>query len=151
MTIVDFDISDRAALSAVMQRAFDPRYGEAWTDGQCIAILGMPGYALRMLKYGQQLAGFAMTRQVAQESELLLLAVDPRWRRRGLASLLLDDWQRRVAAANVVHLYLEMRADNEARALYEQSGFREIGLRPNYYRGNDGVMRDAVTMSKLID
>ena len=88
---------------------------------------------------------------MAQESELLLLAVDPQWRRRGMASLLLDDWQRRVAAANVVHLYLEMRADNEARALYEQSGFREIGLRPNYYRGNDGVMRDAVTMSKLID
>ena len=44
--------------------------------------------------------------------------------------------------------FLEMRSDNDAVHLYESAGFSECGRRPHYYRGGDGVVRDAITMRR---
>jgi ribosomal-protein-alanine N-acetyltransferase len=41
-----------------------------------------------------------------------------------------------------------MRTDNPARQLYDQMGFSIVGRRPDYYRGKDGKLRDAVTMQR---
>ena len=79
---------------------------------------------------------------------LLLLAVDPDWRGRGIGRLLMQDWQTWAAAQGADEYFLEMRADNDAVHLYLRSGFSEVGRRAAYYRGNDGKMRDAITMRR---
>jgi [ribosomal protein S18]-alanine N-acetyltransferase len=143
------------AIEALSARAFDPRYGEAWNKAQCLAVLALPGYRLRGAWYGDDpaggLTGFAIDRTVVDESELLLLGVDPAARRRGVATALLQDWETMARERGVTRLFLEMREDNEARALYEQFGFREIALRKAYYRGGDGLLRNAVTMDRTIE
>lgn len=147
------------AIDALSRRAFDPRFGEAWSKAQCLSVLAMPGYRLRGAwleqegseGQGRRLAGFAIIRSVGDESELLLLAVDPSARRQGVATALLQDWMNSAVEAGVVRVFLEMRTDNEARALYEAHDFFEVAVRPRYYRGNDGVMRDAVTMQRRLD
>ncbi len=148
------------AVEAISARAFDSRYGEAWNGAQCLAALALPGYRLRGawrgdrpgkaagLATGGGLLGFAIERTVVDESELLLLATDPATRRQGVARALLDDWLTMAIERRVTRLFLEMRKDNDARALYEIYGFRQIALRKGYYRGGDGLLRDAVTMER---
>ena len=142
------------AIEAVMCRAFDPTFGEAWSKAQCLSVLAYPGYALRGAWFGKDpaagLAGFAISRAVAGESELLLIAVDPDHRRAGVANALMDDWMELNQEKGVTRAFLEMREDNSARSLYEQWGFRDIAIRKAYYLGKDGVARNAVTMQKLI-
>ena len=137
------------AIDQIMQRAFDPRYGEAWNSAQVLATLAMPGYRLRGCWPGRadsHLAGFAITRIVAGESELLLLAVDPDARRRGVAAALMQDWIDTCRERGVDTAFLEMREDNDARHLYQRFGFCDVALRKSYYQGADGVARNAVTM-----
>lgn len=140
------------AVDQVMMRSFDPLYGEAWTRAQCLSLFALPGYQLRgILSPTAILAGFSVTRTVAGESELLLLAVDPNYRRTGLGSYLLHDWIDCCRLFNIERLFLEVRVGNPAIGLYEQCGFARLAVRPAYYRGADGLMRDAVTMQKLLD
>lgn len=151
--ITAIGIDHLAAVDRVMAAAFDPAYGEAWNSAQVLATLAMPGYRLRgaFVDGGEgDLAGFAITRAVAGESELLLLAVDPAVRRSGVASALMQDWLDICATLEVDTAFLEMRQDNPARALYRKFGFADAAVRKSYYRGADGVMRDAVTMKKSL-
>ena len=81
-----------------------------------------------------RIAGFAVARRVAEdESELLNLAVDPAFRRRGIARHLLRTLTARFAGA----LWLEVRESNiRARKLYETLGFTEMNRRRDYYRNS---------------
>lgn len=142
------DARDLPAVDAVMLAAFDPIFGEAWTSGQCLATFALPGYV--WLGAGGSgpgsLAGFALFRTIANESELLLLAVDPSHRSRGVGSSLIAAWLANCNDAKVSRCFLEVRADNLAHDLYLRSGFENVARRANYYRGADGILRDAITM-----
>jgi ribosomal-protein-alanine N-acetyltransferase len=140
-----------ADVDRIMQRAFDPRYGEAWSKAQCLALLALPGYRLSGLVSGKgKMLGFSISRYVAGESELLLIAVDPLFGRNGYGTILINDWIAHCRQNGINRMFLEVRADNPALTLYDKLGFTRLAVRPAYYRGGDGVMRDAVTMQKLI-
>jgi ribosomal-protein-alanine N-acetyltransferase len=62
--------------------------------------------------------------------------------------MLMDDWMAWAKEEGAEEYFLEMRADNDAVHLYERTGFSECGRRPAYYRGGDGVVRDAITMRR---
>jgi GNAT superfamily N-acetyltransferase len=78
----------------IMDAAFGARYGEAWTRSQCAGILPMAGVSLILADDGESgsAVGFSLFRSVANESELLLLAVSPNHRRRGVGRKLLQDF-----------------------------------------------------------
>lgn len=81
-------------------------------------------------------------RVVADEAELIEIAVAPRARRRGhgrrLIAHLVDDARGRGVGA----IHLEVRAGNRAaRALYTACGFIDVGRRRRYYAdGEDAVV-----------
>jgi ribosomal-protein-alanine N-acetyltransferase len=153
VTVGALGVDSLSAVDGISARAFDPRYGEAWNKAQCLAVLALPGYRLRGAWVGdpvQGLMGFCIDRTVAGESELLLLAVDPAARRQGVGAKLMTDWLGHARSQGVTRAFLEMREDNPARHLYDNFGFRPIAVRPAYYRGGDGILRDAVTMDCLI-
>jgi [ribosomal protein S18]-alanine N-acetyltransferase len=88
-------------------------------------------YDLTVAVCDGRVAGFAVARRLAEgESELLNLAVDPAFRRRGVG-------QRLVAQLSASHpgiLWLEVRESNAgAHKFYNSLGFREAGRRPDYY------------------
>src|SRR3546814_18830475 len=70
-------IDDLALVEPIMQAAFDPRYGEAWTRSQCAGVMAMPGVALTIAELDGRVAGFAIARTIMDEAALLLLAVAP--------------------------------------------------------------------------
>ncbi|MCA3594144.1 MAG: GNAT family N-acetyltransferase [Methylobacterium sp.] len=97
---------------------------------------------------GEFVTGFAISRVVAGEAELLTIALDPETRGRGLAKPLLAQHAQNVRRAGGEVLFLEVAEDNApALALYRGLGFREFGRRKAYYPGEPGGRRrDALTM-----
>ncbi|WP_448585644.1 GNAT family N-acetyltransferase [Thermaurantiacus sp.] len=140
------------AIEALSLRAFDPEYREAWSARQVAQVALDPGGLLDIARAGGELVGFALTRLLVHEAELLLCAVDPAWRRRGIASRLVAASAARAGRSGARRLLLEVRESNApARRLYETLGFRPVGVRPDYYRSATGLSIAAVTLSRTID
>lgn len=137
--------ADLGTVDTIMRRAFDPKYGEAWTRGQCLGIMAMPGVWLTLASMDGATVGFAMTRAMGDEAELLLLATDPGVRRSGVGGALLRSVLNDARDRAIKQLFLEVRADNEAIELYRLLGFVKVGERRGYYRGQSGQLYDAYT------
>lgn len=135
------------AVMLIMSEAFDPGYGEAWTEPQTLSMLALPGVWLSLAWVDDRPAGFALNRIIADEAELLLLAVSPRFRRRGIGLALIERSRTITRQRNGFRLHLEVRHNNPAIELYSKAGFRLVGRRPGYYRGIDGQIHDALTLS----
>ncbi|MCH2486588.1 MAG: GNAT family N-acetyltransferase [Erythrobacter sp.] len=143
----------------VMDDAFDPHWGEAWTRQQVAGSLAMPHtYALVIDSAGQvgiaagtcEPAGFALIRRAPGEEELLLIGVRPKFRRHGFGRRLLEAFFAEARRTQAQRVFLEMRANNPAQSLYAALGFERIGRRPDYYRLGDGSRIDAITFGKSL-
>ena len=133
---------------AIMDAAFDDRFGEAWTRSQCAGILPMPGVFLTMARIPSgEAIGFALQRIVAGDGELLLLAVDPKQRRRGVGQSLLQNFIDLARDEGTARVHLEVRDGNPAVDMYRVIGFRTVGRRRKYYHGRTGGQFDALTLS----
>lgn len=143
-------ISHLDMVMMIMTEAFDPAFGEAWTRAQCAGMIGLPGTILLLARVDGVPAGFALARTIVDEAELLLLAVRPTCRRRGLGQRLIDASLRAAARSGAERLHLEMRENNPAQALYTALGFQEVGRRRGYYQQAGGTRADALTLSRPI-
>jgi len=80
-------------------------------------------------------AGFLVARVMADEVEILNLAVAVAYRRRGIARRLIEEALNRSCAQGAQQCWLEVRASNQAAlAFYRAVGFEEHSRRPGYYR-----------------
>lgn len=133
----------------VMDSAFGDTFGEAWTRSQLSGILPMAGVFLMLAadRSRDQVVGFSLSRTVADESELLLIAVVPGEQRRGIGQLLLDDFIDRARNARVRRIHLEVRDGNPAIGMYRTAGFSPVGRRRNYYHALSGHRYDAITLA----
>lgn len=147
---------DLDRIMAVMEAAFDPAYGEAWTRRQVGDALILPNTHYLLAAQdgdtpadGESAAGFALSRGTVDEEELLLIAVDPLHRRRGIGDALLGRFVTAARSRGANRLFLEMRDGNPAEALYRRHGFARVGRRKAYYRrGTDGPL-DAITFAHI--
>jgi ribosomal-protein-alanine N-acetyltransferase len=143
---------DLDAVMKVMDLAFGNRFGEAWTRSQLAGILPMSGVSLMLAKEPKnaETIGFSLFRTVADESELLLIAVLPNRHRRRVGSRLLHDFLDCARNDGVVRVHLEVRDGNPAVAMYRSAGFLPVGRRRNYYHSPDGKPFDAITLSRQL-
>ncbi|MGH9630641.1 MAG: ribosomal protein S18-alanine N-acetyltransferase, partial [Bryobacteraceae bacterium] len=95
-------------------------------------------YDLTVAETGGRIAGFIVSRRTGEdEIEILNIAVDERFRRRGVATCLIE-------SCPTPHVFLEVRKSNtEAQGLYRKLGFAEVGVRREYY---DEPLEDAIVM-----
>ena len=142
---------DLDSVIAVMESAFDERFGEAWTRSQCAGILPMPGVKLVLARIGDGVAaGFSLFRTISCDAELLLLAVSPQYRRQGIGKELLDQFIAEARESGSSKIHLEVRDGNPAVSMYEAAGFSCVGRRRKYYRGRTGGEFDALTLSMSV-
>ncbi len=79
--------------------------------------------------------GYVGSQSVMGEADMMNLAVEPSYRRNGIAQALVEHLIQALEERKVHSLALEVRVSNEpAKALYAKLGFRQVGLRKNYYR-----------------
>ncbi|GGX65138.1 alanine acetyltransferase [Tateyamaria omphalii] len=89
--------------------------------------------------------GFALWRGIAEEAELLTIAVDPAHQGQGIGTNLMTNWMSE-AARTCTSAFLEVASDNaSAIALYIRQGFGIIATRTGYYQRPDG-RADALIM-----
>lgn len=81
-----------------------------------------------------QVVGYVGSQSVIDEADMMNIAVSPDFRRMGIAREMVCRLIDVLKLRQVHSLTLEVRMSNEsAIALYEQMGFEEVGVRPNYY------------------
>ena len=89
--------------------------------------------------------GYAGLLVVLDEGYITNVAVRPEYRRQGIAGELLRVLHRFAEGNKMAFLTLEVRDSNaSARALYTKHGFKEVGVRKNYY---DHPKEDAIIMT----
>jgi len=126
-------------LAALHAEAFDA----PWDAAAFETLLDQAGVHL-----AQVAGGFILVRTVADEAEILTLAVRPADRRCGLGADLVARAAADAAAQGATRLFLEVAEDNEAaRGLYARAGFAEVGRRPRYYARADGSRSDALILA----
>lgn len=82
-----------------------------------------------------EVVGYIGSQSSIDESDVMNVAVHPDWRRQGIAEQLIETLIGELKNRGSKALMLEVRASNApAIALYEKLGFRQVGLRKNYYR-----------------
>tara|TARA_B100001179_G_scaffold220166_1_gene194425 strand:- start:540 stop:992 length:453 start_codon:yes stop_codon:yes gene_type:complete len=150
-------VSELDQLMRVMEVSFDPHYREAWTRRQVEDSLLVPSTfamlcneAADATAQGEKAAGFVLARQAADEIELLLIAVNPEHRKKGVGSRLLERFLEVAAQRKASKVFLEMRANNPAVSVYRAAGFEQIGQRANYYRTITGETIDALTFGRKV-
>jgi len=149
MRLSALTVADLAAITRIHAASFD----DAWSTPMLRRILAMPGASGIVARdgAGEDVVGFALSRVAGGECEILSLAVDPDFRRRGVGRCLLAAAVEWAAVARATAVFLEVAEDNEAaRQLYAAHGFQAVGRRPDYYKMKDGTLAAAITMRREV-
>ncbi|MGR3637752.1 MAG: GNAT family N-acetyltransferase [Shimia sp.] len=137
--------SDCTALAALHAAAFSDT--RAWSADEFSSLLSSP-HCFCVSDDG----GFALGRCIADESELLTLAVHPDRRRNGLGRTLLQAFESKSQMRGATRAFLEVAEDNTAAlALYQASGYQITANRPDYYRRDNGSQIAASLMEKTLN
>jgi ribosomal-protein-alanine N-acetyltransferase len=136
--ILDATARDAAALAAV--HAFSSPHG--WSESEFERLLSdriVVGHVARTAGGTGPAVGFVLSRVVENEAEILMVAVSPAERGRGLAGRLTHRHLGRLAALGIARVFLEVDEGNRpARRLYDRAGFQVVGRRPGYYQRPEG-------------
>lgn len=107
------------------------------------------GYPAWVLRVDGALAGFSVAMPTPDDVHLLVIAVSPDHRRRGLGTSLLNQVYELARAQGVDRVLLEVRPSNErALAFYQKLGFKQIGVRKGYYPAGKGMREDALVFGR---
>lgn len=99
-------------------------------------------------KIEDRIAGYVITRILPAQGDLASLAIHPDYKRRGVATALLDYTVKRVKEYGKNQITLEVRkTNNVALAFWHKMGFVPFGTQPGFY--GDG--EEAILMRKWID
>lgn len=109
-------------------------FSAPWSEAAIRSELENPLSLWLVAERNGAVLGYVGSQMVPPEADMMNLAVAPEARRQGIADALIGELIRRLSMKEVTSLSLEVRVSNTAaRSLYEKLGFRQIGLRPNYY------------------
>ncbi len=127
---------EQAPLLAVLHAE---SFGEAaWSHEQIHGSLALDTTKGWLAYSGDKPVGFILLQTMPEQAEILTFCVAPSYQRQKIGEKLL---QHAIAATRnngCKKIFLEVAADNLAACkLYEKSGFRLIGKRPNYYKHGD--------------
>jgi ribosomal-protein-alanine N-acetyltransferase len=133
--------ADLRAVCAIERVSF----GDPWSRGMFnVHLSSAEGDVFLVADDSRGILGYAITRTVEGESELLNIAVTPDTRGQGVGARLLDAMIERSRESGGTEMWLEVRESNaSARALYDSRGFVTVGVRKRYY---DAPREDALVL-----
>lgn len=136
-------------LSALSAWGWDAYHKELQSPEDVIMLVARTETADSTLDHEQAVAGFIVSRLVADELHINNVAIRPEVRRKGIAAQLLKAVLREGRRNGARLAFLEVRAGNAAaQGLYRRCGFQVTGRRPHYY---NQPAEDALLMSLLLE
>ena len=137
--------SDLGAVAEIERRI----YPFPWTVGNFRDSI-RAGYNCWTCRDRDRLIGYAVMMLAADEAHLLNLSIDSPSQRQGHGTRLLQHLTGTAREYGARVLFLEVRPSNEAGiALYARHGFRQIGVRRDYYPAHDGRENALVFSAEL--
>ena len=136
--------ADALRIARMSRDEIERGLGWSWTTQRVLrSIFDAETNVVVALDAGR-LVGFAIMKYLDDEAHLLLLAVEPRSRRKGVGATLVRWLEQAARTAGVGQVWLEARLGNAAaRAFYKRLGYREIQVLRGYYQGREACVRIA--------
>ncbi|MCL2107282.1 MAG: ribosomal protein S18-alanine N-acetyltransferase [Oscillospiraceae bacterium] len=118
-------------------------FSHPWSRGAIAEGMAHAGARYLAALWGERLAGYLGICQVLDQADIANVAVDPAFRRKGVANALLARAETQAILRGCAEIRLEVRESNAAaRGLYAARGYQEAGARPGYYEdpGEDALL-----------
>jgi ribosomal protein S18 acetylase RimI-like enzyme len=145
-TLRTYTPADFETLYQIDQQCFDPAL--AYSRPDLRNYLRLPGGDCVIAEADGKIAGFLVTAHENAVGSIVTIDVLAAHRRQGVATLLLEECERRLAVAGVRTIELETATDNtSAIAFWQKHGYRKREVQKGYYP--DG--RDAYSMTKRLE
>jgi [ribosomal protein S18]-alanine N-acetyltransferase len=137
LTITAMTLADLEEVEGIERTSFVT----PWSRQSLVAELSLPQARLEVARWRQHLVGYCDSWSVADEISLLTIAVHPDYRRRGVASGLLQHLLAGAARQQSRLVTLEVRRGNlPAIKLYERHGFAPSYVRKGYYADGEDAL-----------
>lgn len=137
---------------ARMAKIHAANFERGWKPKEIEELLAKPGAKGFLYEVAGQPAGLGIIRIASDECEIITIAVDASYKRRGIGGELVRHIKEYAKREKVKTLFLEVAEDNfAATALYERAGFERHGVRKGYYRRWHGRRVDAVLMRFVLE
>ena len=123
-------LADIPAIAAIEAASFpDP-----WSEKGLEDCLKYSFSTMLTARLGERIVGFCCLYQVLSEGEIVNVAIDPKFRSRGIGRQMLDGLLSLGKDRGVTRFLLDVRLSNApAIALYEKAGFKTLTIQKNFY------------------
>jgi len=114
-----------------------------WSFRSLSVALGYPFSRMHVAEFRGEIVGFSVSWNIIDEIQLNNIAVKAPYRRRGVATALLNHLMYAREGTRPLRVLLEVRGKNTgARNFYRSLGFTETGERKNYYGDDDAILME---------
>ena len=109
-------------------------FSDPWSEKSIASEVNNPLSYWLVAEENREIAGYVGSQSVLDAADMMNLAVNPAYRRKGIGEALVNALTQYLVQNNIIALLLEVRVSNlPAIALYEKLGFVQVGRRPKYY------------------
>lgn len=144
--------SDANSIAQLSRDAIEHGLSWRWTARRVARSIRDSETNVVVARRGSVFLGFSILKYDEDESHLLLMAVSPLHRRKGVASVMLTWLEETIRTAGISSIQLEVRSRNdEALSFYRRHGFQDAGLYPGYYEGVEDARRMVKDMRLIGD
>lgn len=131
IAVEQFEASGLESILAIERASFGR---DAWPKKAFLEYFQHCHELFFIARRGNKIAGYIITCTSSRIAELVSIAVDPQYRRQGIAQALLDRTKAELTATGYKTLWLMVSMENEsAIAFYEQYGFATTRRTKHYY------------------
>ena len=138
-------MEDGAAVAEMEHQLFS----DAWSEKSILETLDQTNTICLIAEKAGRTAGYLLAYTAADEAEIARIAVVKELQRQGAARALLTELESVCGSEGIKKILLDVRSGNSAaRALYENAGFKEDGIRQRFYEDPE---EDAILMSRELE
>ena len=124
-------------------------FSDAWSEKSILETLDQTNTICLIAEKAGRTAGYLLAYTAADEAEIARIAVVKELQRQGAARALLTELESVCGSEGIKKILLDVRSGNSAaRALYENAGFKEDGIRQRFY---EDPVEDAILMSRELE
>lgn len=146
MRLREMNLADIDAVMRIEQSV----HAHPWTRGNFTDAL-KSDCVCKVYEVDGEMLGYFIFMPAVDEAQLLNISIAAKHQRKGLGRKLMGEIMEIARGMNMRRMLLEVRPSNvTALGLYSDAGFREIGLRRDYYPSANNKREDAIVMECVL-
>ena len=138
LKIEKMTISDLEEIKDILEKDFDDFWKVNTLKEE---LLSNYSYFITIkLDKTNEIIGFAGFKKTLDTADIMNIVVRKDFRNKKIGKKLLSSLIKKAKEQNIKTIFLEVNSKNlPALKLYENIGFKKIGIRKNYYKNSDGI------------